>query len=432
MAEFKLVYPTKEQAEWADCELGVIIHMDLETFDWTYKQELWTKEQRDPATFAPMQLDTDQWIETVIKMGGKYAVLVAKHCTGFCLWPTEQHDYSIKKSPWKDGKGDIVGDFFKSCKKYGVKPGLYYSASYNGYMGVVNPGTHETDPTPEKQQAYNEFVIRQLTELWTWYGDVFEIWFDGGCLPVEKGGPDITSLLHKLQPDAVVFQGPEGTKSLLRWVGNERATAAENCSSIMNFSPQLFDGTVETPDKGDTFGDTWCPAESDMPNRDAHKSFLGGWFWRDGEDQNVFSAEHLFDTYLKSVGRNTNMLIGMVIDNRGLSPDKDVEEFTKLGKYIKDAFSVKLAEGAKIDDMTYQLEIPPGSSAASYIVIGEDITQGERVYEYSVTSGGTVIYEGSIIGHKKIIPIDNLNGGYVKLNISKAKATPVIRFFDIY
>ena len=237
----KLVLPTPEQVEWADCELGVIIHLDLPVF--SGENYDFRKHFGDPlpaSIFAPDALDTDQWARAAAGMGAKYAVLVAKHCTGFCLWPTKAHGYSVASSPWKDGQGDVVREFVDACRKYDVLPGLYYSVSCNQYMNVDNPGLMR-DRDPEKQRAYNEMALEQLTELWTNYGELFEIWFDGGCLPPEEGGPDVAALLSHLQPNAVVFQGPRGLPSRLRWVGNERGVADENCSSIMNEGAELLD-----------------------------------------------------------------------------------------------------------------------------------------------------------------------------------------------
>src|SRR5699024_462086 len=125
--------------------------------------------QPDPAIFHPSQLDTDQWIRTAKEAGAKYAILVAKHCSGFSLWPTEAHTYSVKSTPWKNGEGDIVGDFIKSCKKYDILPGLYYSTSANAYYEVDNPGVVASG-NPQEQEEYNEMVIQQVRELWTHYG----------------------------------------------------------------------------------------------------------------------------------------------------------------------------------------------------------------------------------------------------------------------
>jgi len=395
-----LPLPTEEQRIWAGLEIGVIIHLDVVTFEPAYKFRRQWGYTPPAEVFAPMQLDTDQWMQSAVAAGAKYAVLVAKHCSGFCLWPTEAHGYSVKNSPWKNGGGDIVGDFIASCKKYGVKPGLYYSASCNAYCNVDNPGTVRAGGRAE-QEKYNALVIRQLAELWTRYGPLFEIWFDGGCLPVEQGGPDIAALLHRLQPDAVVFQGPPGTKSLIRWVGNERGIAPKDC-----FAAQA-DGT-------------WAPAESDLPNRYAHKSFQGGWFWRAGEERAVVPAEALFNVYLKSVGRNTNMLIGMGIDARGLFPAADAAAFARFGALVKQAFARPMASLEQQRGYRYRLQLPEGA-APKHLVMLEDISQGERVREFTVN--GRV--RGKCVGHKRILPIPR-DTKEIVLEITRAKAEPMM------
>lgn len=431
-----LILPTMEQVRWADCELGALIHYDIEVFTGSSIEDYRAGRVTlpPPEAFAPDRLDVEQWVKAAYEMGAKYAVLVAKHCTGFCLWPTEQHEYSIKNTSYKNGKGDIVGEFFAACEKYGLLPGLYYSASCNLYKNVVNPGLVRGG-TAEQQKEYNDMVIAQLTELWTRYGKVFEIWFDGGCYPVEKGGPDIEGLLKKLQPDAVVFQGPKGTKSLLRWVGNERGVADEECSALIDFEAQSFDGTLEAMNVGDTWGDTWCPAECDLPNRDQTRGWQGGWFWREGEEDTVYSGEHLFDTYLKSVGRGCNMLVGMVIDQHGLFPENDMAQFRRFAALREEAFGSVLAEGVKQDENTFTLTVPEGRTV-KYAVMAEDIAQGERVLAYRLTGADAegkevFAHEGKLIGHKRIIDLtDDIRK--LTFTVTDSKASPVIRAFCAY
>ena len=434
-----LVLPTMEQIRWADCELGVIIHYDLEVFTresifdyWEHKVEIPPVEELKNV-FTPDRLDVDQWVRSAAEIGAKYSVLVAKHCTGFCLWPTEQHDYSIKSTSYKDGKGDLVREFIDACEKYGLEPGLYYSAARNQYKNAYDPGLVRGG-TPEDQQAYNDMIIGQLTELWTWYGKVFEIWFDGGCLPPEQGGPDIAGLLKKLQPDALVFQGPEGTKSLLRWVGNERGVADEECSSIVQFEAQSFDGLSETMNRGDTHGNVWCPAECDLPNRDCERGWLGGWFWREEDDDTVLSGEHLFETYLQSVGRGCNMLLGMPIDKHGLFPETDLLQFRRFARLKDEAFSAVLAEGTARDENTFLLTVPDGKTA-KYAVVAEDIAQGERILAYRLTgcnAQGTEVFrkEGCLIGHKRIFRLEG-DIRTLTFEVTSSKCTPVIRTFCV-
>ncbi len=211
------VLPTKAQLEWADAEIGVLIHFDMPVFKPEYNWRRDMGNHPDASVFNPTQLNTDQWIQSAVAAGAKYAVLVAKHCSGFSLWPTEAHDYNISNSPYKNGEGDIVKEFIESCKKYGVKPGIYASTTANGYLQVDNPGK-VLSGDPDDQKRYNAIVQQQLTELWTNYGPLFEIWFDGGVLPPEKGGFDILSMVRKYQPNTIAFQGPFGYENNIRWV----------------------------------------------------------------------------------------------------------------------------------------------------------------------------------------------------------------------
>ncbi len=395
----KIICPNEQQIKWADAEIGVIIHLDMQTFEPTYNFRADFNYHPDPSVFNPECLDTDRWIEAAVSAGAKYAVLVAKHGSGFSLWPTKEHDYHIGNTPYKNGKGDIVKEFISSCKKYGVLPGIYCSASCNGYFKVDSPGLCISGDK-EEQKRYNDMVIGQLTELWTNYGELFEIWFDGGCLPPEKGGAPIAELLCKLQKDAIVFQGPIEMGNGLRWVGNERGEAEWDTFATVDFKNESFDGMSEETNRGgDPFGNVWRPAESDLPGRDAKRSFEGGWFWREGEDDAVLPGEELFERYLVSVGRNTNMLIGMAINNKGLLPDRDREALEDLGKRVTEAFSKPLSimEGDLTDD-EYTI---CSENEAKYLVICEDIRYGERILSYKTDVG----IEGKAIGHKRILPL---------------------------
>lgn len=429
----RLVLPTAEQLAWADAEVGVIIHYDLTSYHPGYDFRSHWGELIPPSDFNPEKLDTDNWIKTAKDMGARYAVLVAKHCTGFCLWPTAEHDYSVKSSPWKNGQGDVVADFFASCKKYGILPGLYYSASCNQFANADNPGKVRNG-SEKDQERYNELVLSQLKELWSHYGEVFEIWFDGGCLKPSDGGADIMPLLKRLQPHAVVFQGLREAASLVRWCGNERAEAGENCSSIFRYSDMHDDGTTERPDSGDTFGDVWCPAECDMPGRDPARANANGWFWAPGEDETVFPAEVLFERYLKSVGRNGNLLVGMAIDSSGRVPEKDASELKKFGDTVRNAFSEPINDGF-IQKSETEFELSSNGERA-YAVMGENIEKGERVTGYTLSAqdkeGKTVyVYSGTVISHKRIIEIPE-GAVSLKLKITSFKKAPELRFFKVY
>ncbi|MCC7495456.1 MAG: alpha-L-fucosidase [Fimbriimonadaceae bacterium] len=430
-----LVLPTPEQVAWADCEVGVIIHLDLQVFEPSYR----FREQRDyhpsPQVFAPRSLDTDQWLATAAAAGARYAVLVAKHCSGFSLWPTAAHDYSVASSPWRGGRGDVVGDFVASCARYGLRPGLYYSTSCNAWCGVDNPGTVLSGQRPD-QERYNQIVETQLTELWTRYGPLFEVWFDGGTLPPQQGGPAVLDLLWKLQPQAVCFQGPAGTRSMLRWVGNERAEAPENCWSTTNLRAGRFDGTEDAPPEGagDPAGSHWAPAEADMPNRDQHRAFQGGWFWRAGEDDTLYSVEHLLERYYRSVGRNCNLLLGMVIDDQGQVPAADVARCTDFGAAVQREFRHPLGTVSGTGDELL-LELP-APQHVHCVALREDLPHGERVRAYTLAGRqGTTwqdLASGQCIGHQRLIRLPATPLEALRLRITAATAPPQIRALAAY
>ena len=412
-----MVKPTPEQVEWANCEIGVLIHYDVQVFHPTGYQ---FGNVPAPVLFNPIQLDTDQWIETAKAAGAGYAVLVAKHGSGFCLWPSSAHDYSILNSPYLNGQGDIVSNFIGSCEKYGLRPGIYYHTGYNAYCHVDNPGKVLSGDS-EEQKHYNSIVIQQLMELWTNYGKLFEIWFDGGVLSLEKGGPDIVPLLWKHQPKAVVFQGPKGTPSLARWVGNEQGKAPYPCwSTVGDFTG---DNECPPPGSGSAEGTVWAPAESDMPNRN-HQ-----WIWIEDTDYLLYSVDELVECYYLSVGRNTNLLIGMVIDNRGLVPDADVRQFAAFGNKIRHQFGREIKEVCgQGDTLTMDIGWP---TQINHVVIMENIAEGERVREYIVEAmvdqEWTEICHGFSIGHKRIERFETIKASQVRFRCVSSIAVPLIQ-----
>ncbi len=427
-----IVVPNEKQIEWANDEIGVMYAYDMQVYNPDYEWRHWGTHP-DASTYNPTDLDTDQWLEAASKIGAKYAVLVAKHCCGFSLWPTEAHDYSIKNSPWKNGKGDIVKDFVESCKKYGIKPGIYASTSANGYYYVNNPGLVQEN-SPYTQEEYNKVVEKQLTELWSNYGDLFEIWFDGGVLAMENGGVNVISLMEKLQPETIAFQGPEGHKNCLRWVGNERGEAPYPCWATCS-GGTVDDGMTEyTGKNGDPFGSKWIPGESDFTLRH-NDTRQGGWMWSEGEDDKLFSVDELMNKYETSVGRNTNMLLGLVIDPSGRVPEGDVARLEEFGKSLKEKYGnpVKSVSG-KGTEFVLKFSKPENINR---VVIQEDIAFGERVLDFTVegqTEDGSwiAIAIGSNIGNKHIEVFDQVKVSKIKLTVSNCKAKPIIKNFAAF
>lgn len=426
------VIPSQAQLKWADAEVGVLIHFDMPVFepgynfrkDWNYHPDL--------SIFNPKELDTDQWLKAAKSAGATYAVLVAKHCSGFSLWPTKAHPYSVKNTPWQDGKGDIVKDFIASCRKYGIKPGIYASTTANGYLKVDNPGK-VVSGNPEEQKKYNDIVKMQLTELWSQYGKLFEVWFDGGVMAPEKGGFDVLSLLKKHQPEAIAFQGPFGYENNIRWVGNENGVAPYPCWARAD-STTSATGVIQIKGlNGNPEGKFWCPGEADFPLR-KNASFQGGWFWHKDQDDQLRSLNELMDRYYKSVGRNTNMLLGIVVDDRGLVPEPDMQRLMEFGDEINRRFSnpIALTSGAG-EKINLKLA---NKQKVNLVVLMEDIAKGERIRKFvlegKTNKGWEKIFEGSCIGHKLIHQFDAIEVSSVRLNVLESSGEPQILDISVY
>lgn len=429
--DIKRAKPTDRQLEWADLELGVIIHYLMDIYNPGYPgyKTSGVRTEMPASIFAPEGWDTDQWMRSAAAAGAKYAVLVANHCTGFSMWQTKVNDYSVASCPFKDGKGDVVREFIESCRKYNIKPGLYYSTGCNGYYNIDDG--RKWDYKSEEYQAYVKCVEAQVKELWSEYGDLFEIWFDGGIVPVEDGGPNLVPLLEKYQPDAICFQGPKGYPNNVRWVGNEDGLAPADCFAAYGGEVASADVVFDAgkAGSGNPFGEYWMPAETDMPNRD-HSSFGGGWGWKAGETDHVFSPEHLLDCYLKSVGRNSNLLLGMAIGTNGRFEDE--KQFEDFGKLIEKTFGddAVIAKAEGTDALTQTISLG-GKKKINYVSIREDITEGHRILGYKLLADGKEIASGHCIGHRRILTADT-EAENITFEITEYTDKPVLRDITIY
>lgn len=408
MAEIELAKPTKAQMRWQDLELGMFCHFGINTF---CDQE-WGDGTDSPEKFNPTSLDARQWVRIAKEAGFKYFILTAKHHDGFCLWPTKTTDYSVKSSPWKDGKGDVVGECAEACREMGMPFGLYLS-----------PWDRHEPCYPDKE-AYDDFYAEQLTELLTWYGPLVEVWFDGaGSEGREYDWPRFISLVKKYQPDAMIFNMGAPT---IRWVGNEDGVAPYPCwntakeARLSMFTDAMVTWLPETPD--------WVPAECDVPIR------RGRWFWHPNEEDKLLSLEELKDIYYRSVGHGANLLLNVAPDNRGLIPEADAKRVAEFGDWIRRTFSNPLKE---ISGEGYEFEIALDSpERIAHVILMEEIAEGERVREYILEAkkndGQWVeLAHGSAIGHKKIDRFEPIVAKQVRLRILEAVAKPLIRKFAV-
>ena len=407
LAQSELARPTKQQVEWQDMELGVFCHFGINTFH----DKEWSDGTLDPATFNPTELDAEQWVKAARDAGAKYFMLTAKHHDGFCLWPTSTTDYSVKQSPWRNGKGNVVKEVADACKKYGVKLGLYLSPW----------DRHE--PCYKDKEAYDEFYKRQLEELLTGYGELVEVWFDGaGSEGREYDWPGIIALVRKHQPNAMIFNMGVPT---IRWVGNENGVAPYPCwntvkkEDVLQFS--------QGRGKVDPEGGVWLPAECDGRIR-------RNWFWHSNDAQTLKSVDKLMDMYYRSVGHGCNLLLNVGPDRRGLFPEQDASRLREFGAEIARRFSKSLGSTSGTGDhlsISFQRPI-----WVDHAVTMEAIQNGERVRKYFiealVENRWRTVAEGTAIGHKKIDSFPAVRTTSVQFRCFASKGEPQIRRFAVF
>jgi alpha-L-fucosidase len=411
--------PTQEQAAWQDMELGLFIHFDIPVFKPGWDWRSW-KDAPQPSDYNPRKLDTDQWLRAAKAMGARYAVLVAKHCSGFLSWQSDLYPYGMKQSPFQNGKGDVVRDFVRSCRKFGIRPGIYASMSANGYLEVDDPGlvNRGKGGDPEKQARYARICEGMLNELWARYGPLFEVWFDGGCLYPAQGGPDMLPILKRLQPKAIVFQGPAAT---IRWIGNEDGVAPYPCWAT---APAARD--YNGP--GVPGGTRWLPGECDVPIR------RNVWIWEPKTESFLMSLDELMSRYERSVGHNCNLLLNANIDPDGLIPEQDAKRYEEFGAEIRRRYGKSLAEthGAG-SELTLALPTPRRIDA---VILQERIAEGERVRRYvveaQVSGAWKEICSGQSIGHKRIQRFQPATTDRVRLRVLDSAGEPQIRRFALF
>jgi len=430
----RLPRPTPAQLAWQDCEIGLLYSFDLAiAAGGDYPRNNASRQRYDPVKYNPVKLDTDQWIEAAKAAGAKYAVFTATHFNGFMQWQSDLYPYGVKQAAWRNGKGDVVADFVASCRKAGIKPGIYYSTHRNVYQTVWG---HYVDwgkgRGTEKQRAYNRIAERQLEELCTRYGELVQIWFDAGVKLPHEGGPDVLPIFEKHQPDSVFYNSSR--RSDHRWVGNEAGRVRFPSWATM---PRADDGSVghncrewkRCLASGDPDGTVWSPGMADAPLRNHN------WFWKPGQEKSVRSLQGLMGMYYGSAGHNCNLLLGEVITSEGLVPEHDIQRLAEFGKEVGRRFAKPVTETTGAGN-TIELKLPnPGR--IDHMIAMEDIAHGERIRQYvleGLVPGGSwrSLCSGECVGHKRIQSFDPVAVAAVRLKIVEAKATPQIRRLAVF
>ncbi len=456
--EAVLPIPNEHQIAWQEMEFYGFIHFSINTF--TNKE--WGYGDTPAEMFNPTEMDVRQWVRVAKEAGMTGIILTCKHHSGFCLWPSEYTEYSIKNSPWKDGQGDIMREFADACKEYGLKMGVYLSPWDRNYADYGKP-------------EYITYFRNQLKELLTNYGDVFEVWFDGANGgDGYYGGADETrwvdkksyydwentiKMIREISPSTIIWSdaGPDA-----RWIGNEHGYAYPTTWSLL-LRDEVYGGMPEYAKKysmGQENGTHWVPGEADV-------SIRPGWFYHKSEDNQVKTLEHLMDIYYRSVGQNSTLLLNLPVDTRGLVHEKDIEQLQKFAAQVKLDFEHNLAEkkpanatntrggsskygatntndGDKhtywaTDDDVIQASLTidlEGPTRINRFLVQEYIQLGQRIKAFSVEAEidgeWKTIDEQTTIGYKRILRFDPVVASKVRLNIIDAKACPVISNIEVY
>jgi alpha-L-fucosidase len=326
--QVKQPLPSRQQLAWHDMEFYFFMHFGPNTF--TDKE--WGHGDEPEEIFNPSQLDCRQWVKVAKESGAKGIIITAKHHDGFCLWPSKYSKHTVRESKWKEGKGDVLKELSQACKELGLKFGVYISPWDRNHPDY---GT----------EKYNDVFVNMMKELFTNYGPIWELWWDGANGEGPNGKKQVydwrrfENMVRQLSPATVIFSdiGPD-----IRWVGNESGIVGKtnwNYLDTAGYKRGLGAPANDTLQQGNVFGKNWIPAECDV-------SIRPGWFWHANEDTQVKSPERLFDLYLKSVGRGANLLLNVPPDNRGLIHENDVEALIGFKKLRDENFGTNLLKQA--------------------------------------------------------------------------------------
>jgi len=453
-----LPVPSEQQLQWQEMEVNAFIHFSLNTFtdkEWGYGNE-------SPKLFNPVGFNPDQWMKVLKEAGFKGVILTCKHHDGFCLWPSKYTERSVKNSPFEGGHGDVVKAVSDACKKYGMKFGVYLSPWDRSRADYGKP-------------SYIEYYRNQLKELFTNYGPIYEMWFDGA-----NGGDGYygganekreidratyydwsttLKMISAIQPNVLFFSdaGPD-----IRWCGNEQGYMDKtNWNTIT--TDTLYAGKAGTSrllETGSPDGTSWVPGEVDT-------SIRPGWFYHPKEDSLVKTPEQLFHIYLTSVGRGSNLLLNVPPDREGLLNESDIKSLLGWKKLIDQTFATDLAlnckvkasevrgdspeyagknvvdgnkdtywatdDGIKTGTLTLDLGEP---KTIGYVTLQEYIKLGQRVKSFTVSAWlngeWKQIAEGTTIGYKRILKFAPVKTDKVKVAILDSKACPVISRVSLY
>ena len=438
------VTPEPRQLAWQQLEYICFAHFGVNTFT----DREWGDGREDPQIFNPTALDARQWAQACKDAGMRLLILTAKHHDGFCLWPSKYTEHSVKNSPWRGGKGDVVREAADACRAVGIKFGVYLSPWDR------HEKTYGSD-------AYNQHYKNQLRELLTDYGPITEVWWDGACGEGPNGKRQVydwagyTQVVRELQPQAVIFgMGPD-----VRWVGNESGLARESEWSVL---PKKGPGDRTGKDLGHRkylVGATeleWYPAECDV-------SIRPGWFYHATQDEKVKTLAHMLDIYYSSVGRNSVLLLNIPPDRRGLFHENDVARIRELRSVLDATYKTNLALGAKVTaagDPAHSAQLAvDGDPATGWaaaegatspcleidlgqprtfdrLLVQEQIRTGQRVEQFTLEAWDGQAWKpigaATTIGYKRLLRLPETTAAKIRLTIVDSRDAATIAEIQLF
>ena len=425
---------------WQKAELGALFSYDLHVFDGKrYEQNGPSGNRTNPIPdyqiFSPDSLNTDQWIKAIKEAGFKFAILTATHETGFALYQSDINPYCLKALKWKDGKADIVRDFVNSCRKYDIKPGIYLGIRWNSFLGVYDFKVNgEGEFQNNRQTYYNHMIEEMVKEICTNYGELFEIWFDGGASHPGLGAPDVLPIVKKYQPNCLFYHNNQLAEA--RWGGSETGTVPYPCWATFptpySHSGDTQENRIELLKHGDPEGKYWMPAMSDAPLHGYNGRHE--WFWEPEDENHVYPVENLVNMYMNSVGHNSTLIMGLTPNPNGLLPETDVKRLKEWSDQLNVFFGNPIASTHGVGELlTLELSNP---NKINCIILQEDISQGERVRKYEIEAFVDDNWEkvevGECIGHKRIQQMNPIETSQIRLKIVESKAKPKVDNFSVY
>ena len=438
--------PSQAQLAYLGDELAAFIHFGPNTF---YDQE-WGTGQEEPERFNPTKLDAREWVRVLKETGFKKLILVVKHHDGFVLYPTAYTDYSVKASPWRDGKGDLLLEVSQAATEFDMDMGVYLSP-----WDAHSPLYHV-----DREAEYNAYYLDQLKEILSNpnYGNAgkfAEVWMDGargeGAQKVNYEFETWFETIRDLQGDCLIFS-TEATS--IRWIGNERGYAGDPLWQKVKADQLGTEAELDYLQHGDPSGTLFSIGEADV-------SLRPGWFYHENQDPK--SLEELVEIYFHSVGRGTPLLLNIPPNQDGLFDERDIQRLYEFRAYRDELYKEDLALGSKVSgpalsedfachhltdgletsswasdaELPIQLEFDLESPKSFDVIeLREDLKLGQRIAAFHVQVELDGVWQefgsGFTVGYKRLLRGSMVEAQKVRVIITEAQDLPVLTKISLY